>query len=261
MLAIAASVQAAVADLPAPLVRMAAIDPTVIEDIRYATPNNFTGNPVPGYDAPACILARATALALARVQADLRPLGLSLKVYDCYRPERAVRAFVAWAAEPADAWGRQFFPRTEKTQLFSIGYIARRSSHSNGSAVDLTLVRLPATDSNAQPGRLYGSCIGPDALRVPDSGVDMGTGYDCFDVLSGTDPEGIGDEPRRLRRKLADAMMRRGFLSLPKEWWHFTYPAVTGRALDVPVTAADVDVTRAPTRSGPPPAGKPSASR
>lgn len=228
---------AAHADLPTPLMHLAGIDPTIIEDMRYAGANNFTGSAVPGYDAPACILARPVALALARVQADLRPLGLSLKVYDCYRPERAARAFVDWARQPADAWGRQFFPRTEKSQLFAIGYIARRSSHANGGAVDLTLVKLPEAVATVEPDRLYGSCNSPEALRAPDSSVDMGTGYDCFDVLSGINPAGLTPEQGRMRRTLADAMTRRGFQGLPKEWWHFTFPGISAVTFDVPVTA------------------------
>src|SRR6185312_8080698 len=126
--------------------------------------NNFTGHPLPGYDAGQCILARAAALALKRVQADLARENLSLKVYDCYRPTRAVAAMARWAANShASADTRRFYPALKKDRLFALGWIAAHSAHSRGVAVDLTLVPKgspqPPFDANAH----YGSCAGPAA--------------------------------------------------------------------------------------------------
>src|SRR6185312_4790921 len=132
---------AALADPPRGFVRLREVDRTIAQDMRYATGNNFTGSPLPGYDAGECILARAAAEALKRAQADLAPENLSLKVYDCYRPTRAVTAMARWAAD-ADAAPdtRRFYPAIRKERLFAFGWIAAHSAHSRGVAVDLTLV-------------------------------------------------------------------------------------------------------------------------
>ena len=155
--------------------------------------DNFTGRRVTGCDSPECVLLSSVAQALARVQKDLRPSGLSLKVYDCYRPERAVRAFVAWARDGRrDGATRRFHPRLAKSQLLAQGYIARKSAHSRGSAVDLTLVRLlPPQVEPFDPARAYGVCTQPQTERSPDSSLDMGTGFDCFDAMSHTGASGL----------------------------------------------------------------------
>jgi D-alanyl-D-alanine dipeptidase len=115
------------------------VDATILQDMRYATANNFTGHVVPGYAAPECVLVREAADALKAVQAELTPRGLSLKVYDCYRPARAVAAFVAWAKKPDDPQAKAVhYPALDKAALFP-GYIATRSGHSRGATIDLTL--------------------------------------------------------------------------------------------------------------------------
>jgi D-alanyl-D-alanine dipeptidase len=227
--------------LPAPLVLLSRVDPTIRQDMRYAGPDNFTGAPVPGYDAAACILLRRVAEALAKVQADLRPRNLSLKVYDCYRPERAVRAFVDWAAsKPDDPATRRFRPRTDKADLFDLGFISQRSAHSRGVAVDLTLIPLP--EPRVEPfdsSRIYGACTGPQATRAPDSSLDFGTGYDCFDAKSRTAAPDIARQHLENRRLLVRAMQRHGFRNYHKEWWHFTHePSDGGPAFDVPITTS-----------------------
>ena len=115
------------------------VAPSIVQDMRYATENNFTGKPVPGYDAAECVLQRSAAEALKRAQEKAESLRFSLKVYDCYRPVRAVRAFVAWAAGPEDGRTKRYYPRLDKSQLVP-GYIAPQSQHSTGLAVDLTLI-------------------------------------------------------------------------------------------------------------------------
>jgi D-alanyl-D-alanine dipeptidase len=225
--------------LPEPLVFLRDIDSSIIQDIRYAGADNFTGKPVPGYDAPECVLLREVAEALSRVQRDLLTRKLSLKVYDCYRPRRAVRAFAAWVNEPAepDPLLKRFHPNLERGKLMHLGYIAAVSRHSRGDTVDLTLVALPAKrPAPFDPTAEYGSCIGPAKDRAPDTSIDMGTGYDCFDALSHTDAGGVGAQQRRWRQRLVEAMASQGFKNYDKEWWHFSFGNTPPqRSFDVPI--------------------------
>ena len=213
------------ASMPKEFVYLHDIDPSILQDVRYATADNFTGKPVPGYGASECVLLRPVAEALKRVQADLAGQGLSLKVYDCYRPQRAVRAFAQWANDgnPSGATKR-FYPALNKNELFAARYISSASGHSRGIAVDLTLVQLPARPQPAfDPKRRYGPCTGPAEERAPDNSVDMGTGFDCFDLRSHTASVEISTEQRRWRGVLVAAMERHRFKNYAGEWWHFTY--------------------------------------
>ncbi len=131
--------------MPDTFVHIEEIIPDALLDIRYFTEHNFLGVKVDGYLAPACILTRPAAEALARVQKDLAPFGMTIKIYDCYRPQRAVDHFVRWAKDVGDTrTKKEFYPTVDKQNLFRDGYIAERSGHSRGSTVDLTLVPLPA---------------------------------------------------------------------------------------------------------------------
>ncbi len=213
--------------LPDGLVYLRDIDPSIAQDIRYASTNNFVGRPLDGYDAPECILRRDVATALAQVQRDLAASNLGLKVYDCYRPTRAVRTMAQWANDGRPG-GRtkRFYPRLQKDTLFGSGYIASRSAHSTGTAVDLTLVNAPpAKVPPFDPAASYGACTAPVAQRSPDDSLDMGTGYDCFDVTSATASSGITAEQHRRRMQFVQVMRRRGFSNYHREWWHFTYGA------------------------------------
>ena len=246
IVALALSGQPEAQDFPAPeeapsaaLVHLRDIDASIIQDIRYAGPNNFMGRPVAGYAAPECLLLRDVAQALSRVQDQLRQRQLSLKVYDCYRPRRAVRAFRNWVQDPeADPLLKRFHPNLEKGQLISLGYIAGVSRHSRGDTVDLTLVALPAKRVPAfKRDTTYGPCAGPADVRAPDNSIDMGTSFDCFDPLSHTKAAELAPEQARWRRVLVDAMAQQGFHNYPKEWWHFTHMSErSGRSFDVPVT-------------------------
>lgn len=213
--------------LPAPFVYLKDIDPTILQDMRYAAASNFTGAPVPGYEAAECILLRPAAEALRRAQTDLKSSGQSLKVYDCYRPERAVRAFAAWAKrrDGADKTGRHH-PRIQRRQLFALGYIAEQSGHSRGAAVDLTVVALPPPPpAPFSSAAAYGPCTAPSHEREPDNSIDMGTGFDCFDQRSHTASTAVTAEQRRARHALAATMARHGFKNYSREWWHFTFSA------------------------------------
>lgn len=227
---------------PADFVSLQDVDPTILLDIRYATAHNFTGDPVDGYRAPVCILTRPAADALRRAQQEFVAQGYSLKVYDCYRPQRAVNDFVGWAKDLADQRMKaEFYPRVDKSQLFADGYIAEQSGHSRGSTVDLTLVRQPAQQTPPYvPGQPLVDCAAPAPIRFPDNTIDMGTGYDCFDTLAHTlDPRVVGGQLQN-RLLLKTGLERQGLENYPSEWWHFTFKpeAYPDTYFDFPVDAA-----------------------
>ncbi|MFE2167365.1 M15 family metallopeptidase [Streptomyces sp. NPDC059447] len=208
---------------PPGFVALREVDPTVRQDMRYAGARNFTGAVVDGYEEPVCLLARPAAEALRRAQRGLLRRGYSLRVYDCYRPQRAVDQFVRWAREadgPADRERKaEFYPRVERDRLIPEGYIAEKSGHSRGSTVDVTLQGLAS-------GRE----------------LDMGTAFDFFDPLSHTDAPGVTDAARANRRLLERVLAEEGFVNLPEEWWHFTYrpEAYPDAYFDFPVAVASV---------------------
>lgn len=208
---------------PADFVVLQDVDPSIEADIRYYTPHNFTGDPVDGYQAPLCILTRAAAEGLRRAQQQLKPRGYTLKVYDCYRPQRAVDEFVSWASDVADQRMKaEFYPRVDKSVLFRDGYIASRSGHSRGSTVDLTVVRLPAAPAPQYiPGQPLVDCTAPAPQRFSDDSIDMGSGFDCFDPVAHTlDVQG---EQLSNRLLLKDVLQAQGFVNYADEWWHYTY--------------------------------------
>jgi D-alanyl-D-alanine dipeptidase len=210
---------------PEGFVALRAVDRTIIQEIRYFTPHNFVGERIAGYQQPLCILTKPAAQALHKAQVKLLRRGYSLKVYDCYRPQRAVDHFVRWAEDLNDeAMKGEFYPRVDKTRLFEDGYIAEKSGHSRGSTLDLTLVRLPAKPTRPYvPGETLVPCYAPQTERFPDNSVDMGTGYDCFDTLSHTLDPRIQGQQRANRLLLKDTLEDLGFVNLRQEWWHFTY--------------------------------------
>ncbi|MEU0842710.1 M15 family metallopeptidase [Streptomyces sp. NPDC005962] len=226
---------------PKEFVALSDVDPTIRQEIRYITPHNFTGRPIDGYRRPLCLVTRPAALALHRVQRQLLRRGYTLKVYDCYRPQRAVDRFVDWAKDLGDQRMKgEFYPQVDKTRLFEDGYIAEKSGHSRGSTMDLTIVRLPALPTRPYvPGEKLEPCYAPKKERFPDNSVDMGTGYDCFDTLSHTLDPRIKGEQRANRLLLKGAMEAQGFVNLAEEWWHYTFNPET-----FPDTYFDFPVSR-----------------
>lgn len=223
--------------LPGGFVFLRDIEPGIIQDMRYASSNNFVGKPLRGYDAGECVVKREVALALKNIQQELARQKLSLKMFDCYRPERAVADMVAWSRNgketPAE---RRFNPAFRKADLFRLGYIATRSGHSTGAALDLTLVDLTADNSaRFDSTKAYADCTAPVEARAPEASVDMGTGYDCSDVKSHTAAASITPAQRRWRNVLVAAMARQGFVNYSKEWWHFSLPGVGRQAYDFPI--------------------------
>jgi zinc D-Ala-D-Ala dipeptidase len=200
------------------------VDPTIIQEIRYAGYHNFMGRPVESYLAPSCILTTKAAKQLALAQLQALQMGLSFKVYDCYRPTSAVADFARWALNTSDvATKAEFYPTTDKTQLFDLGYISYNSSHCHGSTIDLTLVKLPAAPQpNYIPGQSLTSCTDPYGVRWQDNSVDMDTGFDCFDTLSNTLDPRVGPNQAANRLILLNLMRNVGFRNYEGEWWHYT---------------------------------------
>ena len=187
-------------EVPDDFVDVGEVIPEAVIEARYAGYYNFVGEPIDGYEAPRCLLTRPAAEALARVQKDLAPFGFGFKIFDCYRPARAVSQFIRWAADKADTrMKEEFYPDLDKSTLFASGYIAERSGHTRGSTVDLTLVTMPA--------------------RIE---VYMGTGFDFFSERSWPDDADQPTEARANRLLLASVMKLHGFSPHPYEWWHFT---------------------------------------
>ncbi|MFT3928643.1 MAG: serine hydrolase [Myxococcales bacterium] len=184
------------------LVDVAKYSPSIVFDMRYAGSDNFVGKPVRGYDAPKCYLLKPAAEALAKVQDDLKKLGYTLHVFDCYRPQRAVTNFVEWAQDLNDTKTKaEHYPNLDKRVLVP-DYIAPVSGHSKGATLDVSIDK----------------CDG--AHCVP---LDFGSGFDLFDPIVNTANPNITAQQKANRRMLLDAMAKRGFVNYDMEWWHFTY--------------------------------------
>lgn len=176
------------------------IVPDLVVELRYYGSDNFVGRPVDGYEAEVAYLTRDAAAALRAVQEDLSAEGLGLKLFDAYRPQRAVDDFLTWAADPDDTKMKAaYYPTLDKSVLVPNGYIAERSGHSRGSTVDVTLVRV-ATGAE----------------------LDMGSPYDFFDPISWPSSALVTASQSANRRLLRETMQRHGFVPLEQEWWHFT---------------------------------------
>ncbi len=190
---------AAAQERPAAFVDAATVVPGLVVEMRYAGSHNFVGRPIDGYQAPHCLLTRAAAAALAEAARDLGPRGLVFKVFDCYRPVRAVMNFVRWARDLDDIAGKaEFYPDVDKRTLFRDGYISSHSGHSRGSTVDLTLAQANGRE------------------------LDMGTPFDFFSPRSWPASAGVSGAAKSNRALLAATMRRHGFRPYEKEWWHFT---------------------------------------
>jgi len=211
----------AAARLPDGFVYLRDVDPSIAQDIRYAGSHNFLGRPADGYGAAECVLAAPAAAALKQAQEKLAAQNLSLIVWDCYRPARAVRDFVRWTANADDRMKVEFFPHIEKTQLVPLGYIAARSRHSVGGAVDVGLIPTGARSAAPPMPEKRASCVLPKGERYDDGTIDFGTGYDCFDPMANIGAAKVSPLASANRKLLADAMTSVGFKTYPTEWWHF----------------------------------------
>ena len=221
-------------DLPPGFVRLSQVAPTIRQAMRYAGSDNFVGRPLKGYEAPACILRKEAAEALARVQSGIENLRMTLVVYDCYRPLRAVADILAWAKAPDGPQHGWQFPVEARSTLVAHGYIAAQSQHSTGTAVDLGLADLDRPPIRTRPDA---DCTSPLGKRGDAGGLDLGTAFDCFDPKSATRADGISGEASANRTLLVRAMEAQGFSNYAREWWHFGYVVKGAKAADFPVTA------------------------
>ncbi|WP_419709482.1 M15 family metallopeptidase [Pseudomonas sp. NFX224] len=224
---------------PEHMVYLRTIDPGIEQDIRYASAHNFTGHPLDGYQAAECLLSVDAAKALARAQTALEADGYGLKVFDCYRPARAVADMGRFATEPGDPRKAEFYPRVDKQDFWRLGYVARVSNHSRGSTVDLTLTGPGALAADTwTPAATPVDCTAPYGQRWHDGAVDMGTGFDCFDERAHTDSSLISAAAKDNRQRLSRAMEKEGFIGYANEWWHFTYSrdASLKTVMDFPIT-------------------------
>ena len=203
---------------PSGFVLLADYVPSIVQEIRYYSSYNFIGDRIDGYEEPCALLTIEAARALKAVSSELIVQGYRLKIFDAYRPARAVKHFVLWGIEDQDLRMKPYFyPELEKQELFAKGYIASRSTHSRGSTVDLTLLDM-ATGKEA----------------------DMGSPFDLFSERSHPDCREISEEQYAKRMLLQHAMVRNGFRPIDCEWWHFTlnnepYPDTY---FDFPVSSA-----------------------
>ncbi len=218
-------------ELPHGFVYLRDVAPSIAQDMRYAAANNFTSKPVPGYDAAECVLQRSAAEALKRAQEKALSLGYSLKVYDCYRPVRAVQAFVAWAAAPEDGRTKRYYPRLDKSRLVP-GYIASQSQHSTGFAVDITLFLPAAAPEDAPEAQ---DCTAPALEREGGNSLDMGTAFDCFDPRANTASAAVTAKQHKHRELLLSILEGAGFKNYSAEWWHYSYPGAGRRSYDFPI--------------------------
>ena len=174
--------------------------PDLLLDIRYYSSFNFIGERIDGYEEAAALLTREAAQALKAVSDEAMDLGYRLKIFDAYRPQKAVDHFVRWAKDPADIRMKQYFyPDLEKKDIIPQHYIAERSGHSRGSTVDLTLF---------------------DMAMQQD--IDMGGTFDFFGEKSHPDYAGVSEAQHANRMLLKGLMLKHGFRPLDSEWWHFT---------------------------------------
>jgi len=174
--------------------------PTAILEIRYFSEDNFVGAVIDGYHAPKAILTKEAAQALKKAADSLYEQGYYIKVFDAYRPQRAVDHFVRWAQDlSATQMKEKYYPDVDKALLFELGYIAEKSGHSRGSTVDLTLVDVSTGTE-----------------------LDMGSGFDFFGEISHHGTDLITKEQEQNRNILRDAMVNAGFEPYPEEWWHYT---------------------------------------
>jgi D-alanyl-D-alanine dipeptidase len=186
--------------LPEGFVYAKTVIPDLDVELRYHSTNNFVGDTIDGYNANTLILTKAAADQLKLVQDELQRLNLCLKVYDGYRPQRAVNHFMRWAKDLNDTINKsQFYPDVAKRNLFKEEYIATRSGHSRGSTLDLTI-------TNGETG-------------VP---LDMGSPYDFFGEQSWVTYNGITEAQKKNRQLLQSVMLKHNFRNYSKEWWHFT---------------------------------------
>ncbi|XP_062514395.1 D-alanyl-D-alanine dipeptidase-like [Corticium candelabrum] len=213
-------------DIPHGFVALHLLDANIIMGMRYAHFHNFAGRPIEGYLQPVCILTAQAAKALLAAQKEFMSMKppFTLKMYDCYRPQMAVDYFMGWAQDLNDTvMKEEFYPTLNKSHLFSLGYIAKRSNHSCGSTFDGTIVPYPPPKQEQYHfGQPLTPCFDPLPKRFEDNSLDMGTGFDCFDPRAHTNSTDITAQQMKNRKLYQSVLEKNGFVNYPGEWWHFT---------------------------------------
>lgn len=201
--------------LPDDFVYLRDITPDIKQKMRYSTKDNFMGQVLDGYGANECILKKEAALALEKVQKELRTQGLSLIVFDCYRPQKAVNHMVRWV-NGGDETNAKYFAVIPRNQLIEKGYISDKSNHSRGYTIDLAITW---NFWLFRPAHKYIACQGRKEFYT----IDFGTPYDCFDKAANTQNPRLSDIQTSNRALLLDVMGKNGFRNYDLEFWHFTH--------------------------------------
>lgn len=209
-------------ELPKGFVYLKEIEPTIIENLRYYSTENFIGRKLVGYEANRVILSAAAAKALSNVQQELLKNGYSLVIYDAYRPQQTVDLFIRWSRDFSDQLQKEkYYPNIDKKDLFKLGYVAEKSGHSRGSTIDLTIIKLdsPLKSVAFKKRKLKDGSLVP---YLDDGTVDMGSSFDLFDTASHHDSKIIDQNFLTLRNYLRAIMKKYGFNEYQEEWWHYT---------------------------------------
>lgn len=208
--------------LPNDFVFILDIDPTIIEISRYYENENFLGHKVVGYTQPHIISTKNAAVALKAAQAKLNAQGYKLVVYDGYRPQRAVNEFIRWSKNLQDQIAKSsYYPNIDKQDVFKLGYLFEKSSHSRGSTFDLTIIPI---DQTLKPIEVSKRTLANNQqiLFLDDNTVDMGSSFDLFHEVSHHDTNLISEHQTKMRNILRSAMLNNGFKEYQEEWWHYT---------------------------------------
>lgn len=210
-------------NLPEDFVYLSDIDPTIIESVRYATIENFTGKIVDGYKNSRIVLTKIAAEAVKAAQKILQNEGFSMVVYDGYRPQKAVDAFILWGDESTEISTKElYYPTINKSDVFELGYLAKkRSTHSRGSTLDLSIIQTSKSLHSIQV--FYKTLKNGEVIPILDDGtIDMGAGFDLFHEISHHDTYLIDEQIINHRSILRKAMKEVGFEEYSEEWWHYT---------------------------------------
>lgn len=198
--------------------------PNVVIELRYNSSFNFLGRNVDGYKNNKCIVTQNMAEALKKVQNDLQAMGLGLKIYDAYRPQIAVDHFLRWANDETDTLTKkEFYPTLTKRELLEKVYIATKSSHTRGSAIDLTIISFPPSKQESFKIENQWDCSKGNSGSQRDNSLDMGSSYDCFHKISHTNSVIVTPQQRANRLLLKSLMEKHGFKNYYKEWWHYNF--------------------------------------
>lgn len=210
------------ANLPKGFVFLTDIDPTIVEKVRYYGSDNFMGRPVPGYTVNRIIITEQAAHALKQVNTALKEMGYRLVVYDAYRSQTSVNAFIEWGNHPEDNIAKPlYYPTLKKNEIFEEGYVSPKSQHSRGSTVDLTIIPLNET---LKPIKIESRTLSNNET-IPflnDNTLDMGASFDLFHRASHHQSILISEEQQKNRDLLRSEMDKAGFQPYDTEWWHYS---------------------------------------